>query len=57
MIGAETAIDATRRRKAPRWRALGVLLAALALVIQSFVVQPHIDGAGAFANTAGARCC
>ena len=44
MIGAETAIELSRARKAPRWHGLGVFLAIVSLLIQSFVVQPHIDG-------------
>lgn len=44
MMGAETAMGEHRARKAPRLHALGVFLAALSLLIQAFVVQPHIDG-------------
>lgn len=54
MMGAETAMDAPRARKAPRWRVLGIFLAALSLLVQAFVVQPHIDGlAFARADAAG----
>ena len=44
MMGAETANDAPTARKPQRWHALGVFLAAFSLLIQAFVVQPHIDG-------------
>ncbi|MFT3729131.1 MAG: hypothetical protein QM759_15015 [Terricaulis sp.] len=43
-MGAETTSGLSSARKAPRWRVVGVFLAALSLLIQSFVVQPHIDG-------------
>jgi hypothetical protein len=53
VISAETATDAAPARKT-RWHALGVFLAALSLLIQAFVVQPHIDGvAYAGVNAAG----
>jgi hypothetical protein len=42
--GAGTEVELSRARRTPRLHALGVLLAVVSLCIQSFVVQPHIDG-------------
>jgi len=43
-MDAEPGMHTTRARKASRWRTLGVLLAVISLFVQSFIVQPHIDG-------------
>jgi hypothetical protein len=56
VTGVQTAAKFQRPRKPARAHALGVVLAALSLLIQSFIVQPHIDGlAYARADALGAQ--